>query len=82
MAGNILRKCYQYHHVIMPTSQTGKKQRDKETVRQRDKMIKGKKTKRQTHWQRPKNPYSALALLSGKFLRVRKVFARVIEIVN
>ena len=31
--------------------------------------------------QRPKNPYSALALLSGKFLRVRKVFARMIEIV-
>ena len=26
--------------------------------------------------QRPKNPYSKLALLSGKILRVRKIFAR------
>ena len=31
--------------------------------------------------QRPKNPNSALALLSGKFLRVQKVFARMIRIV-
>ena len=29
--------------------------------------------------QRPKNPYSKLALLSGKFLRVRKIFARMMK---
>ena len=29
--------------------------------------------------QRPKNPYSKLALLSGKFLRVRKNFARMMK---
>ena len=30
--------------------------------------------------QRPKNPYSKLALLSGRKLRVRKIFARMIKI--
>ena len=29
--------------------------------------------------QRPKNPFSKLALLSGKFLRVQKIFARMMK---